>query len=91
MGILDKLKQGKDEELQKQGDSALDKAGQTLDEKTGGQHSSQIDAGVNKAEQMLGKDTQGPDAPDAQSPQDAQGAQDGATPTEDTQEQPPAS
>jgi antitoxin protein of toxin-antitoxin system len=63
MGILDKLKHGKDQVLQNEGDTGLDKAGQLLNDKTGGKYSDQIDSGVNKVEQMLDKDTQDGSAP----------------------------
>jgi hypothetical protein len=87
MGILDKLKQHKDDTdgaagaAKDKAASGLDKAGQMADEKTGGKFTGQIDQGVDKAKQAMGED-----APDAAQPA-AQGDQ--APPADDTQEQPP--
>lgn len=88
MGILDKLKQHKDDTdgaagaVKQQAASGLGKAGQMADEKTGGKYSGQIDEGVDKATQAMGQDT-----PNDAQPADQSGE---ASPTDDTQEQPPA-
>jgi hypothetical protein len=87
MGILDKLKQHKDDTdgaagaVKDQAASGLDKAGQTADEKTGGKFTGQIGEGVDKAKQAMGED-----APDAEQPAEQSGD---APPADDTQEQPP--
>ena len=90
MGILDKLKQHKDDTdgaagaVKDQAASGLDKAGQMADEKTGGKYTGQVDEGVDKAKQAMGVGT--PDAPQPA----GQGDQAPPTPpADDTQEQPP--
>lgn len=59
--MLDRLKNLKDkaEELaQNHGDSisqGLEKAGEVIDSKTGGKYSGQIDTGVDKAQDLVGR------------------------------------
>jgi len=90
MGILDKLKQHKDDTdgaagaVKDKAASGLDTAGQAADEKTGGKYTGQIDEGVEKAKQGMGEGT-----PDAAQPPAEQGGE--APPADDTQEQPPTS
>jgi hypothetical protein len=90
MGILDKLKQHKDDAdaaadtLKHKAASGLDKAGQMADDKTGHKYTDKIDAGVEKAKRAMGEDepdeSQPSEQPTATSPDD-----------EDTQTQPPVS
>lgn len=54
MSILDKLKgllQGKGEQL----DSAIDKAADVADDKTGGKYTEQIDSAADKAKDVVNK------------------------------------
>jgi len=98
MGILDKLKQHKDDTdgaagaVKDKAASGLDQAGQTADEKTGGKYTGQIDEGIDKTKQTIGEGTPDPVQPQPQ-PQQQPPAQPeqpaGASPTDDTQEQPP--
>lgn len=88
MGILDKLKQHKDDTdgaagaVKDQVASGLDKAGQMADEKTGGKYTGQVDEGVDRAKQAMGGG-----APDTPQPPAEQGGE--TQPDDDTQEQPP--
>lgn len=56
MGLFDKFKGKTEEAVDQHGDkvdSGLDKAGSTIDERTGGQHSEHIDKGTDKAREGL--------------------------------------
>jgi hypothetical protein len=53
MGIMDKAKDFADDH-DKQVDEGLEKAGDQVDERTGNKHSSQIDKGVNAAQERTG-------------------------------------
>lgn len=56
MGMFDEAKDKAQDLLGEHGDQAeagLDKAGEYVDEKTGGQHSDQIDTGVDKATEAM--------------------------------------
>src|SRR5438309_928924 len=60
-GSATALKDRAAEMMSKHGDQAgqgLDKAGQMIDEKTGGKYSDQINTGVGKAKDMLGNQTE---------------------------------
>jgi antitoxin protein of toxin-antitoxin system len=69
MSMFDNIKdkvQGLVDEHGEQAGQGLDKAGDFVDEKTGGQHSGQIDQGVEQAKNALdGLDGQDDDIPDA--------------------------
>ncbi|HEU5333211.1 MAG TPA: antitoxin [Actinocrinis sp.] len=88
MGILDKLRQHKDDTdgaagaVKDKAAAGLDKAGQAADEKTGGTYTGQIDKGVDETKQAMGEG-----APNAAQPPE-QPAE--APPSDDTEEQPPA-
>ena len=61
--VKSKLTKAVDSQGEKIGDG-LDKAGDVVDEKTGGQHSAQIDGGVEQAKNALdGLDGQDDDIP----------------------------
>jgi hypothetical protein len=87
MGILDKLRQHKDDPaVQNAAGKGIDQAGQMLDDKTGNKYTGQINTGVGKAEEMMGlkpQDEQQPD-PNAAPPADPNQPADGS------QDQPPA-
>jgi antitoxin protein of toxin-antitoxin system len=56
MGIFDEAKEKAEGLLSQHGDKAeagLDKAGEIVDEKTGGKYSDQIDTGVDKATEAM--------------------------------------
>ncbi|HEY3871020.1 MAG TPA: antitoxin [Actinocrinis sp.] len=62
MGITDKLQQEAQEKGGGAADQGLEKAGQELDEKTGGKYSDQINSGVDKAKGAAGQKFGQPDA-----------------------------
>ncbi|HEV3169892.1 MAG TPA: antitoxin [Actinocrinis sp.] len=91
MGILDKLRQHKDDAaVQNEATKGIDQAGQMLDDKTDNKYTGQINTGVGKAEEMMGlkpqDDAQQPD-PNAAPPADPNQPTDGS---QDSQDQPPA-
>lgn len=58
MGIFDRFKKNAEDAAEKHGDKVrdgLDKAGEFIDEKTGGKHSDKINDGVDKAKDGLDK------------------------------------
>ena len=55
MGLLDKAKDFADDH-DKQVDEGIEKAGDQVDERTGGKHSSQVDKGVDEAQKRTGSD-----------------------------------
>jgi hypothetical protein len=57
VGLLDKLK-GMLSGHKDQASSAIDKAGDVVDDKTGGKYASQVDTAQEKAKDMLGDDEQ---------------------------------
>ncbi|OYO02225.1 hypothetical protein CGZ96_02445 [Enemella evansiae] len=72
MGIFDKAKDFASNNPDK-ADSAVDKAGDMLDQKTGGKYSSQVDKGQDFARGQYGGGQQGEAAPGA-APEDQAGA-----------------
>lgn len=57
MSEFDNLKNQGEDFLEQHGDQAdagIDKAGEALDQRTGGEHSEQIDQGADKAKEALG-------------------------------------
>jgi hypothetical protein len=88
MGILDKLRQHKDDAaVQNTADKGVDKAGQMLDDKTGNKYGDQINTGAGKAEEMMGLKPQGdPQQPDPNAAPPADPNQ----PADGSQDQPPA-
>ncbi|WP_343230801.1 antitoxin [Yinghuangia seranimata] len=79
MGLLDTIK----EKLAPHGDKAsqaVDKAADVVDEKTGGKYGDQIDAGAEKAKDVLGIDDTPDDAPQAAEPAPEAAPSDGENP-----------
>ena len=56
MSFMEKAKDFADQH-DEQVDSGLEKAGEQIDERTGNKYSSQIDKGVNQAQERTGDDT----------------------------------
>ena len=55
MGLMDKAKDALNSDKGEQiSDQGLDKAGQVVDQKTGGTHDAQIEKGVTMADKKLG-------------------------------------
>ncbi|MEY9877053.1 hypothetical protein ABH931_006575 [Streptacidiphilus sp. MAP12-33] len=59
MSVLDKVK-GMLKGHESQASQAVDKAGDMIDEKTGGKYASQVDKAQSQAKQQLGVDDQAP-------------------------------
>jgi hypothetical protein len=56
VGLMDKAKDALNSDKGEQlSDQALDKGGQVADQKTGGQHTSQIDKGRDLADERIGQ------------------------------------
>ena len=57
MSTFDNMKEQGEDFLEQHGDQAdagIDKAGEALDQRTGGEHSEQIDQGAERAKEALG-------------------------------------
>jgi hypothetical protein len=61
MSVLDKVK-GMLKGHESQASKGVDKAGDLIDEKTGGKYASQVDKGQDQAKKQLGVDDQAPPA-----------------------------
>lgn len=59
MSVLDKVK-GMLKGREDKASQAVDKAGDLIDEKTGGKYASQVDMAQNQAKKQLGTDDQAP-------------------------------
>lgn len=97
MSLMDTLKGlvGKGKEVAAQNaekvEQAVDKAGQVIDEKTGGKYSSQIDKGTDAVKSALGTDAAAGAAAPAAEPAPAEAAAEPAPAPETPEgEQPPA-